>query len=275
MLHLTKHHGLGNDFLVALAERNPGLVPDPAVARALCDRHLGIGADGLLHALAPDRPGADARMVLLNADGSEAEISGNGIRCLAQAILMAADRTEGDLLIDTPGGRRRVRVLGGDVRGVALLEVDMGGVRAGPALTPDAAAEPAANRATVDVGNPHLVLQVDDVDAVDLEEVGPRLEAGFAAGINVHVVEPAGPSGLRLRVWERGVGITRACGSGAVAAAAAAHGWGVVGNEVTVTMPGGDATVVLTADGALLAGPSTYVAEVTVPHDPRGGGRDR
>ena len=270
MLRLTKHHGLGNDFLVALAEHNPGLAPDPVVARALCDRHLGVGADGLLHAMAPDRPGADARMVLLNADGSEAEISGNGIRCLAQALLLAAGRSEGELLIDTPGGRRRVRTLGGDVDGEARLEVEMGEVRAGPPITVAAADEPATNRATVDVGNPHLVLQVDHVDAVDLGTLGPRLEAGFAEGINVHVVEPSGPAGLRLRVWERGVGITRACGSGAVAAAAAAHGWGLVGGEVTVSMPGGDATVTLTPGGAVLAGPSTYVADVTVPLGPGG-----
>jgi diaminopimelate epimerase len=113
-MHLAKYHGLGNDFLVALAADNPDLRADPAVAVALCDRHRGIGADGLVLGLAADA-GADARMVLLNSDGSEAEISGNGVRCLAQAILRRAGRSDGTVEIDTPGGRRRVRTVRGDV----------------------------------------------------------------------------------------------------------------------------------------------------------------
>lgn len=265
MLRLTKYQGLGNDFLVALWADNPGMEPDPAVARALCDRHLGVGADGLIHGLVPGGDVADVHMVLLNADGSEAEISGNGIRCLGQAVLRHTGRSEGDVTVETVGGTRELRTVRGDVDGELWMRVDMGRPGPGPELGEAAASYPARRRATVDVGNPHLVLLVDDPAAVDLETDGPQLEAGFPDGINVHVVAPAGADALDLRVWERGVGMTRACGSGAVAAAAAAHDWGLVGDRVQVRMPGGTATVELDDRGAHLTGPSTFVAEVIVP----------
>lgn len=269
MLRLTKFHGLGNDFLVAHwldhDDLPEPLVPDPDVARAVCARHTGIGADGLVYALAPGGEEADVHMLLLNADGSEAEISGNGIRCLAQAVLRREGRGEGDVLVETVGGLRHLRTVRGDVDGELWTQVEMGEVRDGPPLSADAAAFPANERATVDVGNPHLVLLVDDPDAVDLDVAGPRLEAGFAAGINVHAVAVTSPTDVELRVWERGVGITRACGSGAVAAAAAAHRWGDVGPHVEVHMPGGAAHVDLDGGRASLTGPSRFVAEVVVP----------
>lgn len=266
MLRLTKHHGLGNDFLVALAADNPALVPDPEVARRLCDRRTGIGADGVLYGLAPGGgEGADAHMVLLNADGSEAEISGNGIRCLGQALLRAEGRAEGDLRIETAGGLRRVRTVRGDVDAEVWMEVDLGAARPGPELSAAAAAYPAERRATVDMGNPHLVLLVDDPDAVELDLDGPVLEASFPAGINVHAVEVLDDGHLDLRVWERGAGITRACGSGAAASVVAANGWGLVGERVEVSMPGGDATIELVDGTVLLTGPAVFVAEVVVP----------
>ena len=265
MLRLTKYHGLGNDFLVALWSDNPGLTPDPEQARAVCDRRRGVGADGLLYALAPGGDEADVHMVLLNADGSEAEVSGNGIRCLGQAVLRHTGRREGDVIVETAGGVRRLRTVRGQVDGELWMRVDMGAVRPGPALSPVAEAYPARRRATVDVGNPHLVLLVDDPGAVDLSTDGPPLEASFPAGINVHVVAVPDAHDIRLRVWERGAGITQACGSGAVAAVAAAHDWGLVGDRVEVHMPGGDATVELADDTVYLTGPSTFVAEVMVP----------
>jgi diaminopimelate epimerase len=265
MMRLTKYHGLGNDFLVASWSDNPGLTPDPAVARAVCDRHLGVGADGLIYALAPGGDEADVHMVLLNADGSEAEISGNGIRCLAQSELRRAGRDEGDVLVETVGGVRRVRTVRGSVDGELWTQVDMGEVGPGPELSPAAAAFPARRRDTVDVGNPHLVLEVDDPSAVELTMHGPVLERSFPAGINVHVVAAPDDHRLELRVWERGAGITQACGSGAVAAAAAARGWGLVGDHVEVQMPGGAAAVDLVDGHALLTGPSTFVAEVVIP----------
>lgn len=269
MLRLTKLHGLGNDFLVALAvdqlDPDGPLIPDPEVARTLCARHTGIGADGLVYGLAPGGEDADVHMVLLNADGSEAEISGNGIRCLAQAVLRHGGRGEGDVLVETVGGLRHLRTVRGDVDGELWMQVEMGEPVPGPALSADALEAEALARSTVDVGNPHLVLLVEDPDAVPLESLGPFLEEGFPAGINVHLVSSVSEQALRLRVWERGVGITEACGSGAVAAAVAAHGWGIVGAHVEVQMPGGVAFVDLDGARTLLTGPSSFVAEVVVP----------
>lgn len=262
MLRLTKHHGLGNDFLVALAADNPGLAPDPDVARALCDRHRGLGADGLLYGL-PGNDGADVQMVLLNADGSEAEISGNGIRCLGQAWLRSEGRTEGEVHVDSGSGRRELRVVrsAGDEM---WIRVDMGEVRPGPELPVDPSTLPGDRWATVDVGNPHLVVLVDDPAAVELATVGPRLERAFADGINVHVVATDGDT-VDLHVWERGAGITQACGSGATAAASVVHGWGLTGSTVEVVMPGGAATVELVDGHAFLTGPTEFVADVVVP----------
>lgn len=269
MLRLTKFHGLGNDFLVAHWEdhRDGGapLSPDPGLARAVCARHTGVGADGLIYALEPGGDEADVHMVLLNADGSEAEISGNGIRCLAQAVLRRKGRGEGEVLVETLGGLRHLRTVHGDVDGELWTQVDMGAPGPGPTLSVKAVAVPALDRVTVDVGNPHLVLLVEDPDSIDLAVSGPALERSFPAGINVHAVAVRSASDLDMRIWERGAGATRACGSGAVAAAYAAHCWGRTGTHVTVHMPGGTAVVDLDGATALLTGPSTFVAEVVIP----------
>ncbi|MFM7069874.1 MAG: diaminopimelate epimerase, partial [Actinomycetes bacterium] len=135
MLQLTKHHGLGNDFLVALERDNPNLDPRAEQARVLCDRHRGVGADGLIYGLA-GLDGADVRMVLMNADGSEAEISGNGIRCLGQAWLRATGRSEGEVVVDTAAGRRALRVVRSD-GDETWIRVDMGEIRPGPELPVD------------------------------------------------------------------------------------------------------------------------------------------
>lgn len=265
MLRMTKHHGLGNDFLVALAQDNPGLTPDPSVARALCDRRRGVGADGLILGLEPSEADDDACMVLLNADGSEAEISGNGIRCLAQALLRAEGRIEGSLRIETAGGVRALRTVRGEADGEVWIQVDMGQVRPGPAIAAASAAYPALHRATLDIGNPHLVLHVEDPAAVDLAHDGARLESEYPQGMNVHFIQIPASDTMILRVWERGAGVTEACGSGATAAVAAAHGWGLVADHVEVHMPGGTAVVDVAEDTLLLTGPSVFVAEVHAP----------
>lgn len=271
MLRLTKHHGLGNDFLVALALDNPGLEPRAEVARALCDRRRGVGADGLIHGLEPGAgAGGDVRMVLLNADGSRAEISGNGLRCLGQAVLRHAGREEGAVVVDTDAGPRRLDTVGGDVDGELWIRVDLGAPAPGPEWSAEggAAVAPGAGvraAVTVDMGNPHVVLLVDDADAVDLAVVGPALEAAFPAGANVHAVSASRPDRLELRVWERGAGLTQACGSGAAAAVVAANALGAVDGRVEVAMPGGSATVELVDGRVLLTGPTVLVAEVVVP----------
>lgn len=274
------------------------LFGDPAAAVAvLCHRRRGIGADGLVLGVesagpmrvraggegeairsgsvrmpasrqsdgdgeALDVQAGSVRMRLWNSDGSEAEISGNGLRCLAQAL--ARSRGVSEINIDTPAGLRRCRIDGEPGAGSALGRVEMGAVTLDAldravttkAVLLDAQAEGAVpldaldgvvataesgpsqlaaalNRVegftgrwrTGSVGNPHVVVEVADPDAVDLEAAGPKVETCFAGGANVHFAAAAGPHRVRMRIWERGAGITESCGSGAAVAAAVFDAW--------------------------------------------------
>lgn len=278
---VRKMHGWGNDFVVALDADQPDGPLDPAVvaasAVAVCDRRRGVGADGLIHGAVPPpqavADGVDVVMALYNADGRRAEMSGNGIRCLAHAVAVGAGRWLDQVVIDTDVGRRTLVLQpanhaagGAGVPAEVVAQVPMGEVTDGPVAL-DAAELDAVlgglRHAVVDVGNPHLVVQVDDPAAVDLAVLGPAAEALFADGINVEVVAP-GPGGLVMRVWERGVGLTEACGTGACATAVVARRWGLVGDTVSVVMPGGTAQVELDADRVTLIGPSQWVATAEV-----------
>lgn len=259
-MKLTKHHGLGNDFLVALGAQTG----DPAVARAVCHRTRGIGADGLIYGIAH---GDRVRMVLFNADGSPAEMSGNGIRCFAQAIAMQQRRRNVELAIETAAGVRVVQVTEGPDTLTAMVRVAMGSVKPGPDLAAAALDEavPGARRMeTGDIGNPHWVIHVDDPRAIDLASVGPRLERHVPGGVNIEFVAPRSRHELDLVVWERGAGVTEACGTGACVAAQRAHEWGLVERDVTVHMPGGEARVELEGDEVILTGPSVYIATIEV-----------
>jgi diaminopimelate epimerase len=263
-MRLTKHHGLGNDFLVALL---PGVPAGAAeLARRLCHRRHGVGADGLVIGTPSLRSGIDLVMHLWNSDGSVAEISGNGIRCLAQAEARRRGVVTADLVVETLAGDRTVAMRPGPEPATVLVSVGMGAPRPGPALAGTPAAPTVVGRRalTVDIGNPHVVILVDEPERVDVGRAGPVIESLFPDGINVHFVAPAADGRLRMRVWERGAGITDACGSGAAAAAYAAHEWGLVGERVRVSMPGGDAEVVVD-DELTLVGPATYVADIEVP----------
>jgi len=282
-LTLTKHHGLGNDFLVYV---DPSVAPEgaaqvgmggdpgadsgfigPDVARALCDRHRGLGADGLIWSRAlPPRGEAIATFRLWNADGSEAETSGNGLRCLGQALVMAGMAPVGpgtSFGVATPVGVKRLSVRPLDPAGLVWASVDMGEVRL---LGPAERCNVGHGQMMVDVGNPHLVVLGADPATVDVANLGPAIEATEPGGLNVEFVALGpGRDELTMRVWERGVGETLACGSGAVAAAAAMHRWGKVGTKVTVQQLGGAAVVDLSqAPGATLSGPSQLVATCTV-----------
>ena len=262
-LSLTKHHGLGNDFLVLLDIDGQRPV-DAALARALCDRHRGVGADGVIRVTA-GTDGADVTMQLRNADGGLAEMSGNGIRCLAQAVLDAGLVRGLNLSVATPAGVRRLTVRGGDGPGTVRVSVDMGPAKVGPEQpqpTPDRGVRP------VDMGNPHLVVWGPAFTTEDVLGMGPQIEAHHAGGINVEFVTVGpGPDELTMRVWERGVGETQACGTGACAAAAAAHEWGLVGARVVVHQPGGDAEVEVRPDTVVLTGPAQRIARVEVEVD--------
>lgn len=267
-LTLTKHHGLGNDFLLLLdpGGRQP---VDAALARFLCDRRLGVGADGIIRVTA-GTDGADVTMHLRNADGSVAEISGNGIRCLAQAVIDAGLVAGPNLTVATPAGVRRLTMRGPGGQGTVRVSVDMGPAKVGPEEpqpTPDRGVRP------VDMGNPHLVVWGPAFTTEDVHGMGAQIEARTPGGINVEFVTIGpGPDQLTMRVWERGVGETMACGTGACAAAAAAHQWGLVGPRVVVHQPGGDAEVEVRPDTVILTGPATRVArvEAEVPHEQEG-----
>ena len=267
-MRLSKHHGLGNDFLIVLDARNDELpVIDGDLARSLCDRRRGIGADGLIHGAQPSveeaAEGVDVVMHLFNADGSRAEISGNGIRCLAQAV--ARERGEADTVVRvaTDTGLRTLAVTSTEDPTTCEVRVEMGPLRPGPAVPGPVEELFEGRHGTVDVGNPHLVVLVDDPAVVDLATEGAWLEAQFAGGVNVeYVAVRDGGASIELRVWERGAGITEACGSGACAAAHIAHQWGLVGDRVQVSMPGGRADVELIDGDAVLIGPSVLVADI-------------
>ncbi len=264
-MQLTKHHGLGNDFLIAVDQAE--LADPAAMARQLCDRRTGVGADGLI--LATTSPDGPTVMALYNADGSRAEISGNGLRCLVQALARRSGDGAWEGAVQTDAGLRRGWLEPTDDGHRASVRVEMGDAGSGPGLDRFAVPVPvvADHVATVDVGNPHVVLHVADPSAIDLQDVGPAIERLVPGGINVHFAAPTGRGTLRATHWERGAGITRACGSGAVAVAHAAHQWGVVDTEVDVEMPGGRARVLL-GSPVVLEGDATYVATVEVDAAP-------
>ena len=266
-MRLAKYHGLGNDFLVLLDLEGRTTV-DGATARALCDRHRGVGADGLIRATAAGAADdeADVTMELWNADGGWAETSGNGLRCLARALMDAGAVPPGPLRVRTGAGVSVVRP-----HPDGRLSADMGAATLDGEAWPDglllrSGTEPVVEgdrrHVGVNLGNPHLVVEVDDPAKVELADGAPGLR-----DLNVEVVAVGpGPDELTMRVWERGVGETAACGTGSCAAAVAARGWGLVGDRVTVHQPGGALDVELLDDGSIrLVGPAELVATVDVP----------
>jgi len=267
---LSKLHGLGNDFLVFDLQ---GAVPDEpwsAISQRWCDRRRGVGADGLLLLGWEGEPTTTVRlsMVLYNADGSRAEMSGNGIRCLAHAAFRRQGRTDAvAYTVTTDAGERRVEVTPAGESAIDA-SVDMG--RVTPLTEPrqwkQLGAHPDRPVAHLSLGNPHTVVGVDEVAVVDLATLGMQLSE-----VNLEIIEPGPePDAVTLRVHERGVGITQACGTGACAAAWAATAWGLVAASapaVTVHMEGGDATVRIdhpVAGHVTLHGPSVHIADLEV-----------
>jgi diaminopimelate epimerase len=265
-MRLTKHHGLGNDFLVLLDDDASHPV-DADVASALCDRRTGVGADGLIRATPLDVVADDAvaAMDLRNADGSPAETSGNGIRCLAQALVLAGWAGGPTIPIRTAAGRAVVSLHDRADAQTHTLTVEMGVARVG-GEAPEWAGGPVRRSLRVDVGNPHLVLEVRGLDDVDLVELGEGVNAKEPGGANVHLLTGEAADRIAIRTYERGVGPTLACGTGACAAAVAAQAWGLVGDVIAVGQAGGTALVTVGPDGAVvLRGPATLVATVELP----------
>lgn len=260
---LTKHEALGNDFLVLFDDQALPRLPFGVFAERWCDRRRGIGADGLIIGLTHPADGVEVGMALFNADGSRAEMSGNGIRCLAQAWARRTGIVEGELRVLTDAGVRTVTYGPGDGPATIMASVTMGPVTAIDPPTGWAATgiDPMRPAAHVSLGNPHAVVAVDDVDAVDLDQLGDQVP-----DVNLEIIEPgAERHEIRLRVHERGAGVTEACGTGACAAAWAAARWGLAApddaGEITVHMDGGDARVRL-GDELVLIGPATFIASI-------------
>jgi diaminopimelate epimerase len=248
-LEFTKMHGLGNDFIVFDAPRD-GRLPTPEQWRALSARHTGIGFDQALVLEPPRRAGTQVYYRIFNADGGEVEQCGNGVRCLASFLQRrngAALGVNEEIVLDSPAGPIRARV-----HDANLISVDMGVPNFDPKSLPfDASAEahvyPLSVAGTeveigaVSMGNPHAVLTVNSVSSAPVDRLGPAIERHprFPKRVNVGFMEIVDPRHIKLRVFERGVGETQACGTGACAAVAVGRRHGRLDETVIVELPGG------------------------------------
>lgn len=277
-MDVIKAHGTGNDFVVVVDLDDALELPD-ALVRALCDRHTGLGADGVIRIGAP-RAGGDVFMDYRNADGTAVEMCGNGVRVVAKTVLdrgLVAAR-DGVLDVDTRDGVKPVEIAWGDDGGVATVTVDMGPPHWGPddipADLPDVHefqldVAPGVTWSAVSMGNPHVVTRVDDVATAPVTRLGPRIEhdPAFPRGTNVEFAHVRAHDLVELRVWERGVGETRACGTGACATLVVLRADGLVGDQATIRVPGGDLRVRYAPEGhpsVFLTGPAEEVATATL-----------
>ena len=264
-------HGAGNDFVV-IDLRDGALPPDPAQCRALADRHTGVGCDQILSIEPPRSADAVASYRIWNADGSPSQQCGNGARCIAAWLVRDGAVIGDDFAIDSPIGLHAVTRLGAD-----RFRIGMGMPVFDPAQIPLHGMDGEADQYVLDIndavltfgavsmGNPHAVIEVDDVDAAPVETIGPLLQAhaAFPQSANIGFAQVLSRDRVRLRVYERGAGETLACGSGACAAAAVLMRRGRIDRQVTVSLPGGELRIAWPADDAPLsmAGPAAFVFE--------------
>jgi diaminopimelate epimerase len=278
-MEFTKAHGTANDFVV-LADLEDRLELSDVLVRALCDRRRGVGGDGVLR-IGGATPDGAVFMDYRNADGSIVEMCGNGVRVVAKHVVdhgLAHPDADGTVVIATRAGPRPVRIAARHDDGtVAEVEVDMGAPRLSPAEVPFEAdgADPDAllhrvdlddgtsvDLAVVSMGNPHGVLTVDDTGAAPVTTLGPRLESHprFPQKANIGFAQVVDEDALRLRVWERGVGETAACGTGACAAVVALQRQHRLGDEVAVHLPGGTLRIAHHDGGhVIMTGPAVEV----------------
>lgn len=279
-LRFSKMHGAGNDFVV-LDLRGAAPPPSPALCRALADRHTGVGCDQIL-TVEDTVDGAVAAYRIWNADGSSSQQCGNGARCIAAWLVRdAAARGAAlpdEFVLDSPVGAHAVTRLDG-----GRFRIAMGQPRFAPSSIPLHGFEGAQDEyvlyhndsvftfGAVSMGNPHALIEVDDIEGAPVEAVGPMLQAhpAFPESVNVGFAQVQSRDRIRLRVYERGVGETLACGSGACAAAAVMMRRGRVDRDVTVALPGGELRIAWPADDAPLtmSGPTAFVFEGEWTHD--------
>ncbi|HEX9093694.1 MAG TPA: diaminopimelate epimerase [Coriobacteriia bacterium] len=271
----TKMHGLGNDFVV-VDDRNGVWDFDEGAVSWICDRHFGVGADGLIVVRAATTPDADWAWEYRNADGSFAEMCGNGIRCVARWLTDRGLADGGKLRMQSPGGVNEVEIVLGADGEFAGARVDMGEPVLSAADVPvDLGTEPVidhllhtdagdARVTALSMGNPHAVIWVDDVDEAPVDTLGPAIEnhPAFPRRTNVEFAHADSEDHIRLRVWERGVGETLACGTGACAAMVAACLSCRTGRKATVELPGGELVIEWPVGGHVsMTGPAEQVFE--------------
>jgi diaminopimelate epimerase len=284
MLHFSKYQGLGNDFLILEGRRGQltAEIRDPSAewVRRVCDRRFGVGGDGLILALPPDGV-ADLRMRIFNADGTEAEMCGNGIRCLARFLADSDGSPVGvRWSIETPAG-----LICPELQGDGQLKVDMGApflqsdqVPTGLAVSDRGLPEGVIDLdgvqmavAAVGMGNPHVVVPVEDLDAIPFESWGAALERHpmFPARTNVHFLRVHDRRSLEIRVWERGAGPTLACGTGACATLVAACLLGLSDDQAEVVLPGGPLQIAWSGrqGSVLMTGPAEAVFDGVLSPD--------
>lgn len=258
-MRFTKMHGLGNDYLYVFGEV-PENITD--LARRLSDRHFGAGADGMIYISKSDM--ADFKMRIFNADGSEAKMCGNGIRCVGKYLYEKKHTDKTRLTIETLSGVRTLWLKVSEGR-VESVTVSMGKAIPGASMSIEIDDKP-VTLTPVSVGNPHAVLFVEDIDVAPLTTLGPKIERHpvFPGGVNVEFVQVLSDRELRMRVWERGSGVTMACGTGACASAMAA----IAANfchynvPITVILDGGALQVKIAPDNSVeMTGPATFVYE--------------
>lgn len=270
LINFTKMHGLGNDFVVIDALSQP-VALTPAQLRFIADRHFGIGCDQILLVETPTVPGVDFRYRIYNADGGEVEQCGNGVRCFARFVLDKHLTDKREISVETQAG-----IINTQIEANGLVTVNMGVPQFAPADIPfladilasvytlEIAGQPISIGA-VSMGNPHAVMQVDNIDTAPVATLGPQIErhASFPRRVNAGFMQIIDRSHIRLRVYERGVGETRACGTGACAAVAVGRKQGLLDETVTVDLPGGTLLIRLAEEGGPLwmTGPAVLVFE--------------
>ncbi|GAB6181083.1 diaminopimelate epimerase [Desulfotomaculum defluvii] len=284
-MYFTKVHGLGNDFILVLAGTGQGLPDDcNSLAKEMCDRQFGIGADGLV--LLYESGVADVRMKIINSDGSEAEMCGNAIRCVAKYLYEHNIVKKSEIRVETLAGIIVPQII--QEEGIVkAVRVDMGEPRLNRADIPmvglpgqvigeQLAVDGEVYAVTaVSMGNPHCVIFVPHLQAIPLSDIGPKIEAhpAFPRKTNVEFVEVLNPHEVRMVVWERGAGPTMACGTGACAVAVAGSLNGITEKQVTVHLPGGALDIEWANNGRIyMTGPATEVfqGEYTIYNPSRG-----
>ena len=262
-MQFTKMQGIGNDYLYVYGE-----VPEniTQLSQKLSDRHFGAGSDGMIY-ISPSEV-ADFKMRIFNADGSEAKMCGNGIRCVGKYVYDKGYTDKTDLTIETLSGIRTLKL---DIRcgKVRSVTVDMGSYVVSDDLSLPVG-EDIVICTPVNVGNPHAVIFITDIEKAPVASLGPRIEKHslFPGGVNVEFVQIISDKKLRMRVWERGSGITMACGTGACASAAAAVSKGYCrrGEPITVVLDGGELRITIDSDNCInMSGPAEFVYEGDVP----------